>query len=187
MTIHVAVSGTRHLSAAEAHWWTALGMALARRGCIVHCGGAPGVDQAVGRGVLAVAPARFVLHLPWPTFEHAVLDPWVAAGASVDLPPFTPDARALAAAVHPRWPVLRPAAQALLTRNVRLLQPPVVRLIARPQWAKPGGGGTGHTLRAACALGLTVDDVTRPEVATRYARWLRTPWPGSAGPQGSRE
>ena len=104
-----------------------------------------------------------------------------------DLPPFKPDARALAAAVHPRWPVLRPAAQALLTRNVRLLQPPVVRLIARPQWAKPGGGGTGHTLRAACALGLTVDDVTRPEVAARYARWLRAPWPGSAGPHGSRE
>lgn len=157
--MNVACVGSREISAAEEKSMEIIGAFLARRKDFVLTGNALGSDQAFARGANSINPAQVELFLPWKTYESSA----IVKGNILHLEEATAEEKYLAAHCHPAWARLNQAVQKLMTRNAMI----VCRsryVIARLNPNKQGGGGTGHGVRIAQALGLKVFDISKPEV-----------------------
>lgn len=149
-----------------------IGRHLVLAGHIVVSGNARGADQAYGRGVNSVDRRRLHLHLPWAGYEQQA----IRTGNVVRV---TWDARyfKIAAQHHPAWTELSNGATRLMARNVAIVESSDL-VIAYPSLAKPWGGGTGHGMTVARAMGKPVVDLARGEGLEHLFQALKDlPWP----------
>ena len=143
---------------------------LGDAGTALSTGGAHGADKAFETGALRT-DAPITVHTPWPGYNgyRPGRDPETDIDVVHPKPASTVEGRAyidLARDNHPYWNRCSRGARALFLRNVSILAGaldddgemlPVIAVIAYTPNGLPLGreaGGTGHTLRAAAALGI---------------------------------
>jgi hypothetical protein len=101
------------------------------------------------------------LYLPWKSFNIKAAIPgqkfWTADQA-------TSRHIALAQKAHPNWPALSRAARKLMIRNAMIIarfDKPVDFVVAMPNQARRGWGGTGHAIRCAELLNIRTHVIER--------------------------
>ena len=145
----VACIGSRALNDEALVLLERIGEYLAKNDYTVVSGNAPGADQAYARGANKVDPTLVELHLPWATYEKDAIVPGNRVSWKLDKTNFQ-----TAGEYHPVWDRIRnQGTRKLLARNVRIVRG-TAQVIAWPS-PRPGGGGTGHAIRVAKALGNT--------------------------------
>ena len=144
---------------------------LASKGYTLRSGGANGADRAFEAG----AGGKKEIYLPWKGFN----------GSTSSFVAPTRDAVDVAAAVHPAWVRLSPAAQKLQARNSHQilgedLRTPCDFVIC---WTPDGAesesertastGGTGQAIALASRWGVPVFNFARPDAGERLHAFLK--------------
>jgi hypothetical protein len=152
----IAAIGTRELPAYQVPLLESAGMYYVQQGYEIHTGNAKGSDQAFAQGANCVDPSKVHLYLPWTGYEQrAILDGNIlhfAHEASIELV-------RLAERCHPNWRRLPQEIRVLMVRNTMIVFGSSL-VIAVPNRAKEGYGGTGHGMRVAIELDIPVWLVT---------------------------
>jgi hypothetical protein len=144
------------------------GQYLVRHGYTISTGNAKGADSLFAIGGNRVNPAMVELHLPWPGYNQELVMPDNIISVDGGLLQH----HLIASQYHPNWAKLGRGVQALHARNVAIIQGTVL-VIAVPNHAKPGGGGTGMGMRIATHFGILCLDLTKPEDLKRITDKLQ--------------
>jgi len=171
--MRVACIGSRQISESEEKAFVTIGSYLAECGHTVVTGNALGSDQAFARGGNNCTPKRVELCLPWKSYEQQA---WVA-GNMVRVVGEETDSKytkyyAIADLHHPAWKHLKSSVRRLMARNAMIVLEANM-VIARLNWNKTGGGGTGHGWRIAESLDIKRYDVSNPETLKKMLKHIR--------------
>ena len=168
--MHFAAIGTREPAPAQLeqlYRWLG-GLSRTRDNAVLHTGAAPGVDQLAALRWLQDG-GDVHLHLPWPAYERTwvenIVREYGGRRCVVDRPAEpAEDALRLAALHHPRWETLGRGPRSLHARNVEIVRPVTLGVIALPGTSR-WGGGTAMGMKLALHHGLTLrvcDPLGRP-------------------------
>lgn len=169
----VACVGRRDPMLAATDILRRLGRLIAAHGGVVVSGNAVGSDQAYAVGANAVDPALVELWLPWATYERSAARPGNVVRVVSD-----PRCFRIAAEHHPAWDRLSQGARRLFARNVCIIERADL-VIAFPNHSKIGGGGTGHAMRMAEALQISLADLTTKDGVQRAQAFVEASSVGS--------
>ena len=159
--MHFAAIGTREPSpeqVAQLQRWLD-GLARDRSHAVLHTGACTGVDQLAALHWWSLGGDVY-LHLPWPSYERQ----WVEnvrgefghMRCQLDSPSEpAADASRLAALHHPRWDSLGRGPRSLHARNVEIVRPVTLGVMAFPGSSR-WGGGTAMGMKLALHLGRTL-------------------------------
>ena len=152
MNPRVACIGSREISTETKVYLEYVGLYYASRGCTIVTGNAQGSDQAYALGANTVDPNLVELWLPWPSYEQkAVLE-----GNTIHLVDEATRADwVLAERCHPAWAKLNDPVRRLMVRNAMIVSTSQL-VVAWPDRSKIGYGGTGHGMRVAMELGISI-------------------------------
>lgn len=129
--------------------------------------------------VLEAGEWRKEVHLPWKAFNEK----------TSTLNYSQKEAYELAKLFHPAWDGLKPAIQAFMARNARVvlgkdLKSPVMFMVC---WSQDGAetlsekssrtGNVGHPLAIAAALGVCIFNLAKPDAETRLLTFVKHPNP----------
>ena len=136
--MHFAAIGTREPAPAQLeqlYRWLG-GLSRTRDNAVLHTGAAPGVDQLAALRWLQDG-GDVHLHLPWPAYERTwvenIVREYGGRRCVVDRPAEpAEDALRLAALHHPRWETLGRGPRSLHARNVEIVRPVTLGVIALP-------------------------------------------------------
>lgn len=160
----IACVGSRNASEDKLKLAIDIGRELVTAGHYVSSGNAQGMDQAFAFGAGQIDPKRVMLYLPWASYEVSNIAP----GNMVMRSPIS-QWEELAAKTHPYFYRSTPPMQNIFKRNVGIvIGSGAVIAYADPN--KSNGGGTGHSIRIANALGIPVinlQDIDTVETALK--------------------
>ena len=147
MAVKIATIGSREVKPEHESLLKKVGAYIAHCNVCIATGNATGSDQLFAIGANKVNPKKVVLYLPWKTYEASAInkDNHLVLASGID--------KEIAEKCHPAWEKLSDGVKRMMVRNVGIIKNSKL-VIAYLNSNKPGGGGTGHSLRVAKELGV---------------------------------